>query len=273
LRIPFNASSHARRLVGRLSRRPKVPLFVVGCQRSGTTMVLRVLSRARDCRVYHEDNREAFDAEFRLRDDATILRLIEESPEPVVVFKPLVDSHRTSRLLELHPNARAVWLYRHYRDVAGSAVRKWGDDFRDATWGFASGEAETLDQRILSEHVTGGTAALLRTLCEGAEPTPANGAALYWYLRNVLYFDLQDDPRVLLIKYRDVVTNPERSFGRIRAFAGGGSSGEGLDTVRADSLGKHAGLRLDRAIEERCEGLLGSLDELRRSDGRASLAT
>lgn len=263
-----SARRRVRKLLLHASGRPKVPVFVVGCQRSGTTMLLRVLSRAPECRVFHENNGEAFDAEWRLRDAGTIRRLIEESPESVVIFKPLLDSQHTSRLLSLHPHARAIWLYRHYRDVVGSGTKEWGGDQRDIMWGIASDALNTRSQQAIREGMSEETVDLVRSLCNGKKPSAEDGALLHWYVRNLLYSEIQADPRVLLVKYEDLVGDPVVQGRRIFDFVGARFSADYVGDVRASSVGKHSGLKFDPRIQERCEDLLRALDARRSKDGR-----
>ena len=263
-----SARRRLRKLAVRMSRRPKVPVFVVGCQRSGTTMLLKALSQAPECRVFHENDPAAFDARWRLRGDDTIRRLIEETPEPVLVFKPLLDSQYTSHLLTLHHNARAIWPYRHYRDMVGSGVEKWGGSLRDAMWGIASDTYRAPAQPVMLEKMSGETVELLRSLCGGQEPSAEDGALLHWYVRNVLYFDVCRDPRVMLVKYEDLVQQPAVHFPRIFEFIGARFFPEYASFIHTKSVRKHDLPRFDPKIEETCESLLRSLDALSAGNGR-----
>jgi hypothetical protein len=58
--------------------------------------------------------------------------------------------------------------------------------------------------------------------CDHPDMNEATGAALQWYYRNVLYFEqeLQNDPRVMLVRYEDMVENPLEVVNKIYEFAG-----------------------------------------------------
>ena len=56
--------------------RPTTPLFIWGCHRSGTTMLLRLMKHSPECTVYHENNERAMREHSRIRDDETVLGLI-----------------------------------------------------------------------------------------------------------------------------------------------------------------------------------------------------
>jgi hypothetical protein len=93
------------------SSRSNTPVFVVGCQRSGTTMLLNVLERSPLCRVYHEGDETVF-SNYHLKEDAAIQKQVCKSLQQIVVFKPLNDLQHTDLLLETFPNAKAIWIFR-----------------------------------------------------------------------------------------------------------------------------------------------------------------
>lgn len=119
------------------------PVFVFGQQRSGTTMLLKVLDMSARCRVYDERDPKAF-SDFRLRDLDTISRMVGRSGFAVNVFKPLADSHRMDELLGHFPGAKGIWIWRHFADVGDSSTRRFPDGQRPAIRDVAEGRgAET----------------------------------------------------------------------------------------------------------------------------------
>src|SRR3712207_6536369 len=62
-----------------------VPVYVVGIQRSGTTMLMHALDESPAVDLYHEWNTAAFE-NFVLRDDAVIRDLVVNSRHRVVAF-------------------------------------------------------------------------------------------------------------------------------------------------------------------------------------------
>ncbi|MEX1081157.1 MAG: hypothetical protein WEC99_03975, partial [Halofilum sp. (in: g-proteobacteria)] len=101
---------------------PRV-VSVVGCQRSGTTMLLNVLERDRRTRVYHEWDSRLFYPSLRLKEADVISRRFQQDRDHLVVTKPLLDSQWTNEFLQTYPQAHAVWIYRHYSAVAQSNLR------------------------------------------------------------------------------------------------------------------------------------------------------
>jgi hypothetical protein len=258
------AAKVARQIARGRSGRTPVPVFVGGCHRSGTSMLMESLEVSPHTTVFHESPRSLAFSAFRLRSDAVIARLIAWSPAPWVVFKPVCDAHRLDRYLERFPAARVIWPWRRYQDVANSAVKKWGDHQKQIIRAIARGGEPWLGWRgeRLEPDVTQRVAALYH---DGM--SPEEGAAIQWYLRNHFYFrlGLDRDPRVLLLRYEDLVTSPKEHFERIFAFLGDCPL-DGLDLSRIDprSIGKASFPAIDPAIERLCEEMVGRLEERSR---------
>lgn len=202
------------------SDRDTTALFLVGCQRSGTTLLIDVLRHSPSIWVHPEKNPLVYD-DFRLRSPATTAKILWATPADVAVFKPLCDAHLTDRLLDLHPGSKAVWLVRDWRDVATSAVAKWGDHQLEVIRAIVEGRASTVGWR--GERLP---PALVDQLREVWSPDldPVAGAALFWYVRNSFFhgLGLDDDPRVRLVRYGDLVTRPAdvlaEVFGHVEAL-------------------------------------------------------
>lgn len=232
--------------------------FVFGCQRSGTKMLMRVLDRSPHARIFHENHASAFRA-FQLRSPSTIERLIALNPAPVQVFKPICDSQRADELLDRFPEARALWIYRHPEDVANSAGAKWGAHQAEvvaavvrgdlAPWGWRTAR---LPEAAITE---------VRRVAPGPI-SAAEGALLFWYLRNQFFFSLGLDrhPRVRLLRYEDLVTAPEEAFAPVLAHLGIPRTAGLFDLVRPSSIRRHPPPPAREEIRALCLDLLDRLD-------------
>ena len=112
-------------------RSPKQILFIIGCQRSGTTLMTEILEKDWDVKVYPEhsplSNQDRLDG-LRLNPLPEVKRALDADRYPLVVLKPLVETQNADGLLEFFPRSRAIWMYRHYRDVANSNLKRFGMD-------------------------------------------------------------------------------------------------------------------------------------------------
>jgi hypothetical protein len=241
--------------------RPKaVPVFLVGVQRSGTNMLARGLERAPEVEVHNENDRKAF-ARFRLRSEPVIRAIVEESRHALVLFKPLCDSHRIPELLdelETPSPGRAIWAYRAFEGRVRSSVAKFGDAnlraLRRISEGTGAGlwQAGGLSERNLE---------LIRSF-DYDRMSPESASALFWFVRNSLYFDLGLDRRsdVVLASYEAMISEPERTMRSLCAFLG--------LSYRSDLIAgiepRHPGasdVDVDPVIRARCVGLQASLDD------------
>ncbi|MDH3603711.1 MAG: hypothetical protein OEU26_29220, partial [Candidatus Tectomicrobia bacterium] len=88
-------------------------IFVFGAQRSGSRLPIQVMERSPDILTYSEGHSRAFNGVL-LKQRETLVHLLDQSPFPVVAFKPICESHRAVELLDTFPGARALWIFRHF---------------------------------------------------------------------------------------------------------------------------------------------------------------
>lgn len=237
---------------------PKQVTFVFGCQRSGTKMVMRVLERSPATRIYHENHATAF-RDFQLRGDAVVRSLVALNPAPAQVFKPICDSQEADRLLERFPEAHGLWVYRHYDDVANSAFQKWGAHQCELVAAAVVGDTTTWGWR--TARLPAEVVAELRRVYR-PDLRPEEGALLFWYMRNAFFFALGLDrhPRMRLVRYESLVTEPERAFREVFDFAGAPFDPGFLDRVRATSIGKREPPQASPEIRALCAALHARLE-------------
>ncbi len=243
-------------------RRHKQLSFVFGCQRSGTKMLMRILDESTDTRIFHENNPLAF-RDFELREAPVVRALAAAGPAPCQVFKPICDSHRADELLAGFPAARGIWIYRHYADVARSAVAKWSDHQRQVVDAIAAGDLDPWGWRTrdLPPPIIDAVRSVHRPDMSAYE-----GALLFWWVRNSFYFSrgLHEHPRLLLVRYEDLVNEPERTFPAVFEQVGARLEPRYLERVHAGSVRGTLAEEASPAIVALCEELLERLDRRAR---------
>ena len=137
-------------------------------------------------------------------------------PFEVVAAKPLVESDRAVELMDAAAPVKAVWMLRHYRGVAQSSLRRFGESnsfedlqpFCDPTRWTGGPEVPSRETR---ETVT-------ELMHEGLAPLDA--AALFWWARNQLYFEQQlwRDERIRIIRYERRLQQLSRNSGSARRY-------------------------------------------------------
>jgi hypothetical protein len=117
-------------------------------------------------------------------------------------------------------------------------------------------------QYAIADRMTEWTMDLVKSLCS-PDMSAEDGAALLWYARNLLYFDLglQQDRRVLLVKYEDLVTNPGQYVSRVFQFIGCRFDQNYIRDIFTTSVKKHAAPSIKRKIEVLCREMSQRLDQ------------
>ena len=236
-----------------------MPVYVVGLQRSGTNMLLRGLDAAPEVEVHNENDRRLFHR-FRLRPDEVLLGVLAASRHAVVLVKPLCDSHRVDELLDLpgSTGGRAVWVVRDVDDRARSEVSKFGDSNLQALRRIADGEA---DGDWQAQRLDAQTLAVVRSF-DYATMTADTAAALFWYVRNSLFFGLGLDarPDVLLLSYDRLVADPEGTMRRLCDFIAFPYRPELCAHVERRASHQRRPLDIDPRVRELCDAMTARLD-------------
>lgn len=236
-------------------------LAILGCQRSGTSVMSRVFFRDLDVRVYREKSVLTGGAEgLRYLPFDELDDYLAKQRVPFIVFKMLVESQRAIDFLNTVDGARVVWLFRNYRDVVNSNLMKFGvgngiDDLRpivaaeEGNWRSEACSEET--RSVIGKHFS-----------ESMNPNDA--AALFWYARNRLFFeqDLNLHDRVMSVEYERFVRDPATTMLRIYEFCGMPYPGDFLtEEVRTGSVSKGKDVNLSPEIDELCSEMLTRLQQ------------
>lgn len=237
--------------------------FVIGCQRSGTTMTIRTLERSLDIDVLNETDQRAF-CGTRIRDKVVRNGIVRESDAKVFLFKPVCDSHLADELMADHDPVRVIWCYRNYRDVANSAVERWADTTLRWVKDLLSGGGDWGREQWNTEKVT--PECLEEVRAAAADGLNEHGAAcLFWYMRNRTFFEqnLADNPNVIMSRYEDTVTKAPEEFARLCRFLGAQYRDDMVSRVFTSSIRKKQFPEINRRIEALCEEMTQRLDRAR----------
>jgi hypothetical protein len=249
----------------------KRPVFILGCNRSGTNMACDAVGRSPHAWAYPESEFSLAFTDYYLRAGWIIERLIRHTPAPIVAFGSILDSQFADELLTRFPGARAIWVYRRYEDMANSCVRRpWGNHFQNFARWVARGELDRLGAR--GKRITKATVKLFGELYRD-DLSPEDYACLYWYLRNQVYFDLElhKDSRVLIMQYEDAVLDPEKALRRTFDFLGFPYDPVIIDGIFSSSVDRHRWPGINPGIREVCEALKDRLDSVYAGTSNATI--
>ena len=237
-------------------------LLVVGCQRSGTSIMYKTFERDPNAAVYDEvsviSNKDKIEG-LRLNSLEFVLNEFDRSPASLVIAKPLVESQRISSLLDNIPRSKAIWMFRHYTDVASSNLKRFGNDNglsdilpiweNDQTNWRCEGLSEEVRQLISSYR--------------NSDLRQSDAAALFWYARNSLYFqqNLDADSRVYICQYEYLVQQPKDVIRDMYQFIGVPyPTDKVLQGISARSIGKGSDIDLSPDIRELCDQMFNQLE-------------
>jgi hypothetical protein len=188
-------------------------VLIFGCQRSGTTMLQQTfLDRSWRVLILEEHDRRLVGPgpgpeETTWQEYSAVLGRIRRLPFEAVAAKPLVESATATELMDAAGVVKAVWMVRHYAEVARSNVSRFGmeNPYRDlqpirsrdaADWRYRGATEETWETI---------------TALSNRRLTPFDAAALFWWTRNQLYFDqrLWEDDRIRILRYERACNEPD----------------------------------------------------------------
>ena len=195
--------------------------FIFGCQRSGTTMLQQSLFDSA-WHVYSLDEHDARIVDFedpeslRLRRLDLVERSLRNLRFHLLVAKPLVESHRVSEVLDGVSGSVGIWLLRSPLSVARSNLAKFG-----ATQGHTDLRKLLTMRQDWRAQVSSSTYRTVERLVERGL-SDLDAAALFWWVRNSLYFDqaLEEDARVRVLRYEDLIEQLPAVTPSLESFVG-----------------------------------------------------
>ncbi len=232
-------------------------VFVLGRQRSGTTMLMRAFHRHPDMLVVDEHHDSPVFRDYRIRSADTVRALLAEAHFPAVALKPICDSHRIRDLRRDFPDGHLIWLYRDFRDVANSSLRKF--------------DGATRAVRLVCTGRPGGgwfregiSPPVENILRDAWHPhlTDFDLACLAWWARNrpVIESGLIGLPALTLLKYETLVSEPSAVLRWLFQRLDIPYCERVERRISTRSIGRHAAPDMDTRALELCRSTLAELD-------------
>lgn len=226
-------------------------LIVAGCQRSGTNMVMNMLERHSQTKVYHERDTRAYE-DYVMRDLSIIESLHAQCKAERFVVKALCELHMLAEIRNCLKPARLIWVVRSWPDVANSMIRSFSG-FRDHLGNIAK-DRHSAGWRGLG--MSNETLAVVREV-DARSPDEISSAALQWYFRNILLFEnaLDQDGDVYILNYEKLVSHPETCIRSICDFVGIDYEPRMLGNISPRSIGKNNSPMVDTRVAQVCDDL------------------
>jgi hypothetical protein len=179
----------------------------------------------------------------------------------LAIAKPIVESQNARELLGYFVEAKAIWMYRDYRDVANSSLSKFGPE--SMMKNLRPMVHDQLGPHWASEGISEDTRAIV-TKYFREDMLPYDAEALFWYARNVLFYEqgLDKHPRTMLCRYEDIVSEPQGVMRDIYRFIGYEYPGDHVVAgIHDRSIGLGRNAEVSQGIRDLCTALLQRMDE------------
>ncbi len=234
---------------------------ILGCQRSGTTLLSRVLDSFTYTRTFGEFSSLSSECPNNIRLNALsdVKVTLGKVKAPLIVMKPLVESQNAIGLLDTLDNITAVWLYRNYLDVALSDLKKFP---KTSGRGNLQPILDRDENNWRSQNVPEELVETVKAVYSDSL-TELDCACLFWFVRNSLFFYLGLEKRedVILWKYENLMFEPEKHFSQLSDKL----KVDLLDydfskTFSKSSIKKESGTKLNDEVERLCQTLMTKLD-------------
>jgi hypothetical protein len=206
--------------------------------------------------------------QWRWRPYDEINSILTRQKAPLLIAKPLVESQHATKLLEQFPDAKIIWAYRNYRDVASSSLVKFGPD--TTLYNLSAVLDPNRSSHWYSENLSDATRSIVARYFDRNRPI-YDLKALGWYVRNSLFFQLGLDSnlRVTLCKYEDLAANPNKVMSRLYAFLDAPYPGPRIVShIHCDSVSKGRDVQVHEDIRALCDQMLRNLDDAYDRDCR-----
>jgi len=260
-RIYFAGLRVTKNIIHKFNKPVKNPaiLFITGCQRSGTTLMYEIFQKDLRAAVYPEFSKlsDPNDPEkLRLLPLDQVKSIFDKSNTELIISKPLVESQNLDKLLNYFSGAKALWMYRDYKSVAKSNIKHFGKDngVKDL-----APIAERINNNWRSERISGNVHKIIKKYF-AKNMNPYDAAALFWFARNSLFFELGLDKRedVMLFSYEELVNQPGPMIKHVYQFVGKNYPGDRLtNDIHSEAVSRGKSIDLNNEIDEIC-GILYS---------------
>lgn len=249
---------HTTWAVARHNTNEKKILFVFGASRSGKTLICESLEHDLRVKVFPETSElSGRDGQrLRFKEIPEIQKVFTRCSAPMIVVEAKVESQHAASLLQAFPGSKGIWVWRDFTDVVLADLRRFNSQ-RENLLPILNNDPTNWR----SEHISDATRKLVRAHYS-LEMTRADAAALFWYVRNVQWFEQKLDTQfpASLIRYEEFCQEPREVLTRIYRLMGCDLPGHhGTNAISTAFIGSREQLYIDSNIRAVCCALSNRL--------------
>lgn len=194
-------------------------IFVFGCQRSGTTLLQKILNLSSRIQRHGEGEAPYFYPEndlarqFRLQPKDIVLKHLNYEKSEMITIKPLYETFQLNALMSDYPDAKVFFMYRNYRDVVKSHLKYYA---HINALEYVKPLFESEKNHWLTENLPNYAKNNIRSF-RLKDLSNSDAYALYWYARNSVGISQIND-NVEIVNYDKLISQPITEIPRICKF-------------------------------------------------------
>lgn len=237
-------------------------IFILGCQRSGTTIIQKLIGMNPDVKFYGEGDPPYFnDAEsekhHRIKSSNDVTQSLLQEPLKYIVIKPLYESHNANALITSHQNSKGIWVFRNYIDVIDSHLHYYNYNVRD----YISPLFNKSGICWLNENISDEILSFINKFNIN-DMSDADLYGIFWIVRNSCYLNTKENENIILVNYEKLITSPLNQISRFCDFVNLPYYNFYSKTIRSNAMSKKVNFKLLQEIEEKCREIYESLLKL-----------
>lgn len=244
---------------------PAFYIWIVGCQRSGTTLLERIFRQDLNSEVFGEFSPLTIGPDkTALKPFAEVQNMLAGCNARYGVIRPLFESDRIDEIMDFFQPSVAVWMFREPLYVVNSMLNKWGDQFFNISRCVESDcqgnwRLENLYRQIKED----------AKRITGTDQNSHDLYALYWLKRNeiVLQPEFISLNKFFLLDYKALVREPKQCVDTIIKGAGSKKVWRYFSTdAHQGSMNRQISSQVTPEVLDHCSQLYNRLCTLGKKD-------
>lgn len=233
--------------------------YIFGCQRSGTTIIQKLISLSPKVKFYGEGDLPYFHSEdsikhHRIKPEIEIKKFLKHESLKFITLKPLYESHNANSLISMIPGSKGVWVFRNYLDVIDSHLHYYNQNIIE----YISPLFSKKNNNWLNEYIPKDIQNFINQFSID-EISDADAYGLFWITRNSLYDEVKNNKEIICINYEGLVKNPDIQIKRMCNFLGIPFHSFYSKAIRSNAVSKKVSFKLHADIERKCKEIYNKL--------------
>ncbi len=237
-----------------------VPIFIFGCQRSGTTITMKIIGVNPNIKMYGEGDRPYFvikDNDFSnmLKPLDEIKDLFTKEKNKYTLLKPLSNSQDLTKIMLSFPECKSIWVYRNYLDTILSHINSYTDEH----FNFYKNKIINFNtEHWINQNMKHNIQEIISKVGIN-NLDKKNLYAIYWLMRNKLLIEYVNQNNILIVNYDALLEKPGKNIQLIYKYLDLECPKYIYSMIKSNKM-KKVDLELHPYINEQCIELQNILD-------------